>query len=157
MALDVLTESTLSYSIVRVGNAEADDCVAVIVNHLIEKDGDDQQIHVVTGDSDLYQLDSFPQVSVWDRKGVLWRERMKGVDPKIYIEAKCYAGDTADGIPSVGTRIGIKTALGWVSGTKAWPKDPMKIDKVRLEINRNMILFSRIPNEIKTQIINVIQ
>jgi len=91
-------------------------------------------------------------VTLWDRKGARWRDRLKGVDPTHYISAKCYAGDSADGIPSVGNRIGLKTALGWVTGTKAWPKDPARINRERLEINRTLILFSRIPYEIRERI-----
>ena len=41
MALEVLKGSNLSHSIIRVDNAEADDCVAVIAEHLIDKNGDE--------------------------------------------------------------------------------------------------------------------
>lgn len=142
----------------RVPHAEADDCVAVVCERLLATKRDDEivAIHVVTGDSDLYQLEATDGITVWDRKGLRWRSRLKEVDPAHYIEAKCYAGDSADGIPSVGTRIGLKTALGWVTGSKAWPKDPMRIDRDRLEVNRNLILFSRIPDEIRSSIIAVV-
>ena len=94
---------------------------------------------------------------VWDRKGNRWRDRLKGVDPKVYIEAKCYAGDSADGIPSVGTRIGLKTALGWVTGTKAWPEDPTRINQERFTLNQQLILFTRIPEMIRESVREVIR
>jgi 5'-3' exonuclease len=122
-----------------------------VCSHLTQS-CDTVSIQVVTGDSDLYQLESQPNVTLWDRKGARWRDRLKQVDPGHYISAKCYAGDSADGIPSVGSRIGLKTALGWVTGSKAWPKDATRINRDRLELNRKLILFSHIPNEIQQAI-----
>lgn len=155
-ALEVLEETWSDmYTVMRVPGAEADDCVAVVCDVLREKEAE-AVVHVVTGDSDLYQLEAKKGITVWDRKGKLWSERLKNVDPKHYIEAKCYAGDSADGIPSVGTRIGLKTALGWVTGTKPFPKDAARINRERLEVNRNLILFERIPDEIKRSIIGIL-
>lgn len=139
-----------SYTILKVPSAEADDCIAVCSEILVQQP--DTSIHVITGDSDLYQLEKHSRITVWDRKGVPWRTRLKEVDPTHYIEAKCYAGDSSDGIPSVGVRIGPKTALGWVTGTKRWPSDSNKINKSRLELNRALILFSHIPETIRSQV-----
>ena len=158
-ANEVLTQtvSQEALCILRVAHAEADDCVAVCCDKLTAESDDELCIHVVTGDSDLYQLESNRNVIVWDRKGNRWRDRLKGVDPKSYIQAKCYAGDSADGIPSVGTRIGLKTALGWVTGTKAWPKDSTRINQERLTLNQQLILFSRIPDKIRESICAVLR
>ena len=129
-AMEVLGESSLDFVVVRSDHAEADDCVAVVCDHLLATKTDDHPvaINVITGDSDLYQLETKPGVTVWDRKGVRWSERLKNIEPNHYIQAKCYAGDSADGIPSVGVRIGLKTALNWVTGTKPMPKDTSRID-----------------------------
>lgn len=154
MAREVFAETfpdNNAYCVVRADEAEADDCIAVCCDQLTTE-RPDATVHVVTGDSDLYQLESHDRVLVWDRKGARWRDRLKGVDPKQYIEAKCYAGDSADGIPSVGSRIGLKTALGLVAGTKPWLKDPSRIDRGRLELNRTLILFSHIPDTIRERI-----
>lgn len=140
---------------VGVRGAEADDCVSVVCDYCLTSlsDPSPPAIHVVTGDSDLYQLEMRPGITVWDRKGRLWRDRMKGMNPKEYIEAKCYAGDVSDGIPSVGPRIGLKTALGWIKGTRKWPKDESRINKKRLELNKALIMFEYIPEVLKNEIL----
>ena len=150
MAAAALVESGISYHMIRTASAEADDVIAISCDYLL---GKCETIDVVTGDSDIYQLEKNERVKVWDRKGKSWRSRLKDIDPEAYIQAKCYAGDSSDCIPSVGTRIGIKTALGWVLGTRAFPKDKSRINRERLELNRNLILFDRIPGEIREEIV----
>lgn len=157
-AMEILNESSLNHTVIRVERAEADDCVAVVCDHLLATNTSEESvaIDVVTGDSDLYQLETKPGVTVWDRKGNRWRSRLKEIEPNHYIQAKCYAGDKSDGIPSVGVRIGMKTALNWITGIKPMPKDSSKIDKKRLEINQKLILFRHIPEEIRSEILETL-
>lgn len=156
VAAQIVSSSEYVCQWVDVAEAEADDCIAVVCSELSQR-CEDMNIQVITGDSDLYQLESIDRVTVFDRKGHPWKTRLHHTNPDHYIQAKCYSGDSADHIPSVGNRIGIKTALGWVSGSKEWPKNPLRINQDRLELNKKLILLSNIPKEIQDRIRQKIQ
>lgn len=51
--MEILNQSELKYAVIRSGCAEADDCVAVVCDHLLQR-SEDVTVDVVTGDSDLY-------------------------------------------------------------------------------------------------------
>lgn len=57
------------YTVVRGDTAEADDCAAIVCDQICTKD---RKIAVISGDSDLYQLETRPGVTVYDVKGKRW-------------------------------------------------------------------------------------
>ena len=105
----------LALPVVEVAGFEADDLIATLATQARDR-GDD--VLVVTGDRDSYQLVEDPHVRVlYNRRGVsdyvLYdeagiRERT-GVSPSDYVEYAALRGDTSDNLPGV-PGVGEKTA-----------------------------------------------
>ncbi|MEM9516109.1 MAG: DNA polymerase I [Actinomycetota bacterium] len=94
---------------------EADDVIATIVDALLER-GDD--VIIVTGDRDSYQLVSDPHVKVlYNKRGVsdyvlydeAGIEERTGVRPDRYVQYAALRGDNSDNLPGV-PGVGEKTA-----------------------------------------------
>jgi DNA polymerase-1 len=94
---------------------EADDLIATMTDRVVAR-GDD--VIIVTGDRDSYQLVSDPHVKVlYNRRGVsdyaLYDEQgiidKTGVSPSLYPEYAALRGDTSDNLPGV-PGVGEKTA-----------------------------------------------
>jgi DNA polymerase I len=94
---------------------EADDLIATAVDRLVER-GDD--VIIVTGDRDSYQLVSDPHVKVlYNKRGVsdyalydeAGIEERTGVTPELYPQYAALRGDNSDNLPGV-PGVGEKTA-----------------------------------------------
>ncbi|MEO1056600.1 MAG: DNA polymerase I [Actinomycetota bacterium] len=94
---------------------EADDVIATIVDELVDR-GDD--VIIVTGDRDSYQLVSDPHVKVlYNKRGVsdyvlydeAGIEERTGVRPDRYVQYAALRGDNSDNLPGV-PGVGEKTA-----------------------------------------------
>ncbi|HUQ62501.1 MAG TPA: 5'-3' exonuclease H3TH domain-containing protein, partial [Acidimicrobiales bacterium] len=106
---------TLSIPIIEIPGFEADDVIATLATQGRDK-GDD--VIIVTGDRDVYQLVEDPHVKVlYNRRGVsdyvLYDEagikERTGVPPTLYPEYAALRGDPSDNLPGV-PGVGEKTA-----------------------------------------------
>jgi len=107
--------ATLAIPVVEVDGVEADDVIATLATRAAAQ-GDD--VIVVTGDRDTYQLVEDPHVRVlYNKRGVsdyalydeAGIEERTGVVPRLYPQYAALRGDTSDNLPGV-PGIGEKTA-----------------------------------------------
>jgi len=135
-----------------VPNAEADDVIGTAVR--IAKDElRENNVIVITGDSDLYQLAS--DCTIYDGYGTLMDlnkvlkpyldsktkqipESLKNITPEEYIILKSWSGDKADNIASIHTRCGPKTALKYWEDTGLLQKKIEADSKVSERIQENI-------------------
>jgi DNA polymerase-1 len=107
----------------RLAGYEADDILGTLAAQAV---GREVEVVIVSGDKDVLQLVSDPQVSVFDPtkgegsrtgSGKLYRERdveeARGVHPRLLLDVFGLAGDTSDDIPGV-PGIGPKTAVALI-------------------------------------------
>jgi DNA polymerase I len=121
---------TLAFPIVEAPGFEADDVIATLATQARDR-GDD--VIVVTGDRDSYQLVEDPHVRVlYNRRGVsdyvlydeAGIEERTGVPPSLYVPYAALRGDPSDnlpGVPGVGEKTAAKliTAHGGLDGIYA--------------------------------------
>src|SRR5580765_103131 len=112
---------TLRIPIIEAPGFEADDIVATLATQARDQ-GD--EVLIVTGDRDAYQLVEDPHVRVlYNRRGVsdyalydeAGIEERTGVTPRQYLEYAALRGDPSDNLPGV-PGVGEKTAAKLVSG-----------------------------------------
>jgi len=137
---------TLRLPIVDIAGWEADDVIATLTEQAVEA-GDD--VIIVTGDRDSYQLVRDPQVRVlYNRRGVsdyvLYDEagilERTGVRPDQYVFYAALRGDPSDnlpGVPKVGEKTAAKlvTAYGDLDGIFAHTADQTPALRKNLEEN----------------------
>ena len=112
--------ATLALPVVEIAGWEADDVIATLTDQAVAR-GDD--VVIVTGDRDSYQLVRDPHVKVlYNRRGVsdyvLYDEagilERTGVRPEQYVHYAALRGDPSDNLPGV-PKVGEKTAARLVS------------------------------------------
>ena len=112
--------ATLALPVVEMPGWEADDVIATLTDQAVAR-GDD--VVIVTGDRDSYQLVRDPHVKVlYNRRGVsdyvLYDEagilERTGVRPEQYVHYAALRGDPSDNLPGV-PKVGEKTAARLVS------------------------------------------
>ena len=112
--------ATLALPVVEIAGWEADDVIATVTDQAVAR-GDD--VVIVTGDRDSYQLVRDPHVKVlYNRRGVsdyvLHDEagilERTGVRPEQYVHYAALRGDPSDNLPGV-PKVGEKTAARLVS------------------------------------------
>ena len=120
MALVRQVVDTLGVTAVDMAGIEADDIIATLATHARDR-GDD--VIIVTGDRDAYQLVEDPHVKVlYNKRGVsdyaLYDEagivERTGVQPRQYVQYAALRGDTSDNLPGV-PGVGEKTAAKLVN------------------------------------------
>lgn len=144
---------------IRIGvpNAEADDIIAVIMQ-------DDSKKWLakilISSDHDFCQIDGIRQFNMFGDEVVPWVDKKKDIrmTPEEVKIVKSLAGDTADNIPQVLPRMGVKTA--WKLS-----KDREKLKKILVEnktaamqylLNRKLVDFDNIPQELQDSIRNAV-
>ena len=141
---------------IRIGcrGAEADDVIAVIM----EDDSYDWAAKIlISSDRDFCQLENIRQFNVFGDEVVFLVDKKKGIklSPEEVVLVKSLAGDGADGIPQVASRMGVKTA--WkLCKDRARLKEILKEDAAAAKqfiLNRKLIDFKLIPEELKKAIL----
>jgi DNA polymerase-1 len=125
---------TLGICSVELAGTEADDIIATLATHARDR-GDD--VLIVTGDRDAYQLVEDPHIKVlYNRRGVsdyaLYDEagikERTGVSPSEYVQYAALRGDPSDnlpGVPGIGEKTAAKliTTYGGLDGIFAHAED----------------------------------
>lgn len=147
-----LQEKYGDLNIISVDHMESDDIIAVIKEYIRARDSK-QEIFIVTNDNDYVQLiDDYTLVVNLQGKDLKTRIDM---DPQQYLAKKIILGDKSDNIPSIGKKIGDKTA-------EKLAQNPEELDKLFLkrpetkqqyDLNKLLISFEMIPKEYKKKIL----
>ena len=160
--------SLLGYTVVDIKGFEADDIIATLAT--MGRDAGEDVV-VVTGDRDVFQLVEDPHVKVlynkkgvsdyalYDEKGILERT---GVTPENYVNYAALRGDTSDnlpGVPGVGEKTAAKliNAYGDLEGIFSAASEQTPKLKQNLEENEElahlnaelMTLIRDVPLEVK--------
>ena len=150
----------------RVRNAEADDIIAVLAGKL-SKLSDETEVLIISGDSDLLQLQSSNvfQVDCYGEEQTIAKKFEKeklSLEPTVsnYLKLKILTGDTSDDIPAVKPgKTGPKTSAKLIREDGALYKFLKSEPQLAESFMRNhrLIAFSNIPPEIRQAIEKAIE
>lgn len=133
--------------------AEADDIIAISINVIFKK-YPSSQITIITNDNDFVQLvPNHPNLKIYNASFVDIVSRFDETMMSVYTEWKVIKGDKSDNIPSIGPKIGDKTALKLALSSEALNKklaDP-NIQK-QYFLNKQLIDFEMIPKMLRENI-----
>jgi hypothetical protein len=90
-------KETFPYKVLEVEGAEADDCIAAIVQHVAETPSEFEHILILSGDKDFIQLHKYNNVQQYSPTV---KKFIKDIDPDIYIREHVLKGDRSDGVPN---------------------------------------------------------
>ena len=88
---------TFPYKVVEVEGAEADDCIAAIVQHIAVTPTEFEHVLILSGDKDFIQLQKHHFVKQYSP---VLKKFINGIDPSIYIREHVLKGDRSDGVPN---------------------------------------------------------
>jgi 5'-3' exonuclease len=137
--------------ILNYNNLEADDCIALYVNNIIENEKDDYTITIITGDLDYLQLLKNDNIRIYNGglKQLNNPKNSLGCYKKDLL-MKIIIGDKSDNIESIMKKCGKKTALKYVEDKTLLDK-LLEDDEIKamFDKNRLMIDFDYIPLNLK--------
>tara|TARA_R100000951_G_scaffold99204_2_gene89465 strand:- start:8 stop:856 length:849 start_codon:yes stop_codon:yes gene_type:complete len=149
-------ETYSPYRCIRIESCEADDVIATI----IEAKNDPSPTVIVSPDKDFVQLQKFPNVKQFSNIQKKWVE--PDVDPVTDLEVKVLKGDMGDGIPNVMSDDNVLVE----ENARQTPLRKAKMDMLmadpealgttiarRIIRNRDMIDLSRVPQDLKSEIL----
>ena len=90
-------KETFPYKVLEVEGAEADDCIAAIVQHVAETPSEFEHILILSGDKDFIQLHKYNNVQQYSPTV---KKFIKDINPDIYIREHVLKGDRSDGVPN---------------------------------------------------------
>ena len=130
---------------------EADDCIAITTNRILEA-FPESKVTIITSDHDYLQLVG-PRVQLYSLKYKNLLESKKAyADPKKNLFCKIVSGDKSDNIPGIFKRCGIKTI------EKCYEDQDMFMEKCKkeeagdqFELNNTLINFNKIPEELVSE------
>lgn len=144
-------ESKYKIKVVKFDNAEADDVIAVLSRKLREID-ENRLIVIITNDNDYLQLVD-NKTLIWSLQNRLLNTKVEKSSQQILLK-KILLGDTSDNIPPCLSEIS-EEDLNVLISNENLLKDKLSKDeklKERFELNKKMIDFNEIPDEIKNSI-----
>jgi 5'-3' exonuclease len=128
---------------------EADDCIAISVNHLTNK-YPDCTIYIITSDRDYLQLNAH-NVHLYNLsfKNIAESKSSTG-SAKNDLEIKIIMGDSSDNIPSVFPKCGPKTAQKCIQDPEFFKKKMAENPAyyAQYELNKKLVDFNNIPSEL---------
>lgn len=149
MAYDSLWKEAGVHTVVQYPSLEADDCIALTVERIIES-VDNPRVWIIASDMDYLQLVS-PIVSIYNLKyqNIATSKNATG-DPMCDIFCKIVCGDKSDNIPGIFKKCGIKTSVKLFHNKEEFHKKIL-LEDAKEKYKRNTILidFRMIPDELK--------
>ena len=151
--IDIVPVST---DILELGHLEADDCIALYINHIVNtQEPEEYSIKIVTGDMDYLQLIKNDNIEIVTAglKPLRTSKNSYGNYKKDLL-MKILIGDKSDNIEPVMKRLGKKSAEPLVMDESGEELNKyLKFDGVRTqyEINKKLIDFDEIPLELKNK------
>jgi len=156
-----LAEKYGGLTVMGVDGAEADDIVAIAHRYLRKYDeGKDSKtsILIITNDNDYMQLLD-DNTTIANANNLELKSRFDETMLSVFLEWKIIKGDLSDSIPSIARLVGDKTALKLALDKKLLEKkfesDPGI--RERYDMNKRLISFACIPDDIANNIIDVVQ
>lgn len=129
---------------------EADDCLALTTNYLLEHLEPSTQIYIVTSDHDYLQL-MHENVHIYDCKYKLLKDSKKSFDnPQKNLFFKIVGGDKSDNIMALFKKCGPKTIEKCYSDEKFFQEKLEKEEgaKEKYILNQTLIDFRKIPSDL---------
>ena len=152
--LPLLQAKGLAFKVVETATAEADDVIAIAHRVVREKlTPYDVKILILTNDHDYIQLLDDDTVII-NGSGDNIAAKYDAETLGVFLEYKIIRGDVSDNIPSIGKKIGDKTAhklaLDSALLKARFDKDPVVL--AQYELNKALISFDKIPEKLVEQI-----
>lgn len=134
---------------------EADDCIALVVKKYILNTKN--SCTIITGDHDYLQL-NYPNVTLMTLKFKrLDTEKNSLGNPKKDLYMKIIIGDKSDNIPPLFKRCGKKTAQKYIEDKEKFVEKVNKENmQKRFKLNKKLIDFNQIPEDLATEFYNSI-
>lgn len=152
------------YKVLEVEGAEADDCIAVVVQHIAVTPSEYEKVLILSGDKDFIQLQKHNFVKQFSP---VLKKFVSGIDPDIYIREHILKGDRSDGVPNfLSSDNTFVDELRQKPLTKkkleVWidlaPEDYCTEDMMRnYQRNRTLIDLEMIPSDLKDSILEQYQ
>jgi 5'-3' exonuclease len=136
---------------------EADDCIAITVKHLLEKDPD-CQIYIITSDKDYLQI-AQERVHLFNLAFKdLTEQKSSTKNSKCDLFCKIICGDPSDNIPSVFPKCGPKTALKYFNNPHLLEQKLSESTTYRdvYELNKTLVDFNNIPEQLVNEFLTVL-
>ena len=150
MAYDTLWDDAGVNAVVGFDTLEADDCIALTVERILES-VEDPHIWIIASDMDYLQIVS-PAVSLYSLKYQdVSKSKTSSGDPEIDKFCKIVCGDKSDAIPGVFLNCGPKTALKLYHDRKLF-EDKLNSEEGAVERyarNKQLVDFKMIPTELR--------
>lgn len=148
-------QKEINFQITNHKSLEADDCIAIIKNQVREQNLD-VKIIIISNDNDFVQLID-ENTYLKNLKNILLNTRIK-TPQELYLETKIIMGDKSDNIPAIANKIGPKTSEKFAKNSDQleafFQKNPSS--KEQYVLNRLLIDFRYIPNDLRTSYISTI-
>ena len=90
-------KANFPYKVLEVEGAEADDCIATVVDYVSKTPSAYEQVLILSGDKDFIQLQKHNFVKQFSP---VLKKFVNGQDPHLYIREHILKGDRSDGIPN---------------------------------------------------------
>jgi 5'-3' exonuclease len=145
--MELVTPLFTSAYTIKMNKCEADDVIAVLTKF----HSPDSKITVLSSDKDYNQLLKYPNVKKYDQ---LQRKYITSLNPVVELETKIICGDKNDFIPSIGPRIGPKTAEDMIRDQVCIMESSDASLVANYKRNRTLIDFEFIPQNITDSILN---
>lgn len=147
-------KETMPFKVIKCADTEADDVIGVLC---LDKPND---FYVISNDKDFLQL-SGKNVTIYNP---LKKTHVEHPNPELFLVEECMKGQAKDNIWNVKTPLdwpeskrkpgfgdkAFEKVLSYAGGYKKWLTDEGLVD--RFEFNRNLMDFSRIPEEIRKRV-----
>ena len=88
---------TFPYKVLEVDGAEADDCIAAVIQHIAVTPSAYEKVLILSGDKDFIQLQKHNFVKQFSP---VLKKFVEGQDPHLYIREHILKGDRSDGVPN---------------------------------------------------------
>ena len=150
----------LPYKFLRVEGAEADDCIAAVVQHIAVTPSEYEKVLILSGDKDFIQLQKHNFVKQYSP---VLKKFVKDINPDIYIREHILKGDRSDGVPNFLSSddtfvnelrqkpLTKKKLAVWIDLA---PEDYCTEDMLRnYQRNRTLIDLEYIPSDLKERIL----
>jgi hypothetical protein len=154
-------EEYLPYKVVKIGNVEADDIIAILVE-TTQEFGNHEDVMIVSADKDFIQLQKYGNVKQYSP---MTKKMIEDKNPHKYLFEHILRGDSSDGVPNVLSPDDVFTSGGRQTSLRStkideWYQTPDNLQSVMpAEIytnylrNKKMIDLSCIPEDIKESIV----
>lgn len=137
----------------KVARAEADDIAGVL--HAFVREHGDSKIVIVTNDNDYVQLSDDHTVLTNLAGDDICSRKTPDLSPADFLLCKVLCGDKSDNLPGAVPRCGMKTAEKLIRNEAKMKKALTDKEALqRFELNRRLMDLSRVPVEIKCEIVD---